>query len=83
MTAQLVWAALQSLDTPPVAFAYEISVQSPVNRLIDITAQRAIKGQAMAVYVSQNSQNNYPELVQALNTTRTFTLPASVRQAEG
>ena len=83
MTAQLVWAALQSLDAPPAAFAYEISVQSPVNRLIDISAQRAIKAQAMAVYVSQNAQNNYPELVQALNTTRTFTLPASVRQAEG
>ena len=83
MTAQLVWAALQSLDAPPAAFAYEICVQSPVNRLIDISAQRAIKAQAMAVYVSQNGQNNYPELVQALNTTRTFTLAASVRQAEG
>ncbi|MCH7816363.1 MAG: PIG-L family deacetylase [Proteobacteria bacterium] len=85
-TAQLVWAALQGLpdaDPTPQAYAYEICVQNPVNRLIDITAQLAVKQQAMAIYASQNSQNNYPELVLALNKTRTFSLPDHVSHAEG
>jgi len=86
-TAQLVWAALQQLAEAgkpvPVACAYEISVQSPINLLVDITGQRAEKEQLMAVYASQNGQNNYQELVLALNKARTFTLPGQVSLAEG
>lgn len=86
MTAQLVWAALQLLSTEsalPRVFAYEIGVQNPVNTLIDISAHSYEKDQAMAVYASQNSQNNYPELVRALDKGRTFTLAGSVACAEG
>ncbi|MEX2131829.1 MAG: PIG-L deacetylase family protein [Pseudohongiellaceae bacterium] len=85
-TALLVWAALQSLRDDgfrPQAYAYEVSVQSPINCLIDITAVIAVKQAAMAVYASQNSQNDYPQLVSALNKARTFTLPAEVEYAEG
>ena len=89
-TALLVWAALQKLQqqnsknslsfTP---FAYDISVQNPVNCLIDITAQRAAKEKAMAIYASQNSQNNYEDIILALNKARTFSLLPEVSHAEG
>ncbi len=84
-TAQLVWAALQRLAGGPraaAAFAYEISVQSPVNRLLDISDQVRAKQEVMAVYASQNEQNAYPNLVTALNRARTFTLPDEVQYAE-
>ena len=37
----------------------------------------------MAIYASQNSENNYQELVLALDKGRTFSLPSKVEFAEG
>jgi len=37
----------------------------------------------MALYASQNSENNYPELVLALNKTRTLSLQSEIEYAEG
>jgi hypothetical protein len=51
--------------------------------LIDITAQSLAKEGAMQVYESQNKENNYPELVAALDKGRTFSLPKEVKFAEG
>jgi N-acetylglucosamine malate deacetylase 1 len=88
VTAQLVWKAMQRLADRvwrghlPEVWSYEISVQSPVNRLMDITSELAVKQQAMAVYASQNSQNNYPDLIMALNKARTFSMPPEVSHAE-
>lgn len=88
MTAQLVWQAAQQLQRRawrgllPQFCSYEISVQSPVNCLLDITRVLPVKEQAMAVYASQNTQNNYSELIMALNKARTFSLPAPVSHAE-
>ena len=85
-TAFLVWSALQQLrenGVSPEAIAYEIGVQNPVNLLIDVTEQYAEKKKAMAIYASQNSENNYQELVVALDKGRTFSLPANVEFAEG
>jgi len=67
----------------PQVFAYEISVQSPINRLWDISAVMPRKRQAMLLYNSQNQENAYPDLVVALNKTRTFSLPEAVEYAEG
>jgi LmbE family N-acetylglucosaminyl deacetylase len=87
MTAAIVWSALQALGqskvTVPAAYSYEIGVQNPINVLIDITGQRLAKEKVMAVYGSQNSENNYEELVLALDKGRTYTLPAAVTHAEG
>lgn len=86
--ALLVWTALQRLQQRawrqlmPQIWSYDISVQSPANRLIDITSRIDLKQQAMAVYASQNSQNNYPDVILALNKARTFSLPADVTHAE-
>jgi len=84
-TALLAWAALQSLPEArrPMPVAYEISVQNPVNRLVDITAQMPAKRSLMAQYHSQLEANNYIEIVSAMNKLRTFSLPAAVRFAEG
>ena len=82
-----VWAGLQQVYQQnlikPLAIAYEISVQNPINFCIDITAEKAGKEAVMAVYASQNSENNYPELVIALNKTRTLSLAPEVGYAEG
>lgn len=86
--ALLVWAAMQRLQQRawrqllPQLWSYDISVQSPTNRLLDITATMPVKQRAMAVYVSQNSQNDYPDLITALNKARTYTLPPQVHYAE-
>lgn len=85
MTSLLVWAALQQLAEKLTAnvYSYEITVQNPVNLLIDISLQKPRKEQAMAVYASQNDENNYEEIVLSLDKGRTFTLPAEVSHAEG
>lgn len=83
MTLNIVWDVLRGLQEPPGAYGYEISVQNPVNLLIDITTTITRKQQAMAVYVSQNGLNDYPDLITAMNVTRTFTLPAGITHAEG
>jgi len=82
-----VWEALQQVyqqsEDKPRAIAYEISVQNPINFCIDITAEREKKEAVMALYASQNSENNYPELVLALNKTRTLSLQSEIEYAEG
>ncbi len=85
MTAQLVWLALQSIAEAnrPAAFSYEIGVQNPVNLFIDISKQKQNKEELMAVYDSQNSENNYEELVISLDKGRSFTLGSEVSYAEG
>jgi len=85
-TALLVWEALramQAMGNAPQPYSYEISAQNPINRLIDITGQQAAKKQVMAVYQSQNVENDYPDLVLALDKARTFTLPDDIAFAEG
>ena len=82
----LVWKALQKVKIsaqPPTPISYEISVQNPINMLIDITPQIEEKKRVMHSYISQNAENNYPELVVALDKGRTFSLPHEVKFAEG
>jgi LmbE family N-acetylglucosaminyl deacetylase len=84
-TALLVWSALQNLAVVerPIAYSYEISVQNPINVLVDTSKQRQEKSNLMRVYSSQNSQNNYEDLVRALDKGRTFSLPNEIDCAEG
>jgi len=81
----LVWSALQNFAVKerPTSYSYEISVQNPINTLVDVTKQYQKKRAAMRIYSSQNEQNNYEELVSALDKGRTFSLPKSVGFAEG
>lgn len=82
--ALLGWQTLQAKgQAAPQAIAYEISCQSPVNCLVDVTADYMTKQQAIAVYASQLGERPYLELAQALNKLRTLTLSPSVQWAEG
>jgi LmbE family N-acetylglucosaminyl deacetylase len=85
-TALLVWNALKRVrvkSPTPEPISYEIGVQNPINCLIDITQQSIEKRGVMDVYASQNQENNYPELVTALDKGRTFSLPREIKYAEG
>jgi N-acetylglucosamine malate deacetylase 1 len=83
-TALVVWRCLQQLGSAaPQGIAYEITGQSPVNVLVDITAEMPRKQQALAVYHSQLAENNYVDIVLALNKLRTLTLAPAVKWAEG
>ncbi|MDG2422310.1 MAG: PIG-L family deacetylase [Gammaproteobacteria bacterium] len=85
-TALLVWNALKRVRVKnliPEPISYEIGVQNPINLLVDITGQSIEKQGVMEVYASQNQENNYPELVTALDKGRTFSLPKEIKYAEG
>jgi LmbE family N-acetylglucosaminyl deacetylase len=75
------WEAARSRGTK--AMSYEISVQAPVNTLIDITPVVADKKSAMNLYGSQVGNHRYIERVLALNVTRAWSLPEPATHAEG
>ena len=62
-------------------YSYEIGVQNPINTLVNTTDVTSAKERVMSIYSSQNKENNYPELVLALNKGRTFSLAAGVKFA--
>lgn len=83
-TAQIVWQALKKITSfNGSAFAYDISIQGQINILFDITNVIDDKRALMAVYKSQLSENNYIQLVEALDRARTYTLPKETKAAEG
>ena len=83
VTAALVWAAQKSEGYKGSLFHYEISRQSEVNHLVDISSVAERKRELLNHYVSQLSQNNYSGIMDALNTARTYTLGPDVTRAEG
>ncbi|MEJ2425757.1 MAG: PIG-L family deacetylase [Candidatus Thiodiazotropha sp.] len=83
-TAMIVAKATETLCYETwSAYAYDISAQGFVNRLIDISPVKEKKLQAMSIYLSQQEVHEYSDLVLALNRTRAYTLPAGVDYAEG
>ena len=86
-TTAIVWQALSELNNQSQqqcqAISYEISVQSPVNCLVDISETMHGKRSALNVYLSQLAENNYIDVVMAMNKLRTLTLGPEVIYAEG
>ena len=83
-TALLVWQALQTTaNNTATPVSYEITGQSPINCLVDITIVMEKKKEVIGVYRSQLGQKNYLDIVLALNKLRTYTLGAEVKWAEG
>ena len=79
----LVWEGLKSCpDFKGNAYAYEISVQCPTNRLIDITAVADDKTALATLYQSQTTERDYVNAMLALNRTRSYTLSPEVHFAE-
>jgi LmbE family N-acetylglucosaminyl deacetylase len=79
----LISAINQLQDLKIDCYSYEISVHGFINKLFDITQVIDLKVRAMRVYNSQQQENDYEDLVTALNLTRSYTLPDTVRYAEG
>lgn len=63
--------------------AYEVSAPLRPNLLLDISPVLATKQAAMACFPSQLALQRYDRHLSALNTFRTYTLPAGVDAAEG
>jgi len=81
-TAALVWRAQKNLGFNGDIYHYEISKQAEANTLVDITSVSKQKIALAELYVSQLQQNNYLPVIEAINTARTYTLPAEVKRAE-
>ncbi len=83
MTTELVWSALKRTKNRPDFYTYEISVQSQINYLVDITKVMPQKKSLLSLYASQLEQNNYMDLMVSMNRLRTYTLPENIAYAEG
>lgn len=82
-TTNLLWEALCESEYEGELWLYEISRQSEVNRLIDITSALKQKLKATRCYQSQLRQNNYESVILGLNQARSYTLGPEVTHAEG
>jgi GT2 family glycosyltransferase/LmbE family N-acetylglucosaminyl deacetylase len=82
MTSELVWQAIKQVNYKGNTFSYDISIQSPISHLVDISHCYKQKKEAILLYPSQVEQNNYIDIAFALNKARTYTLPAEVEYAE-
>ncbi len=78
----IAWEALRKTGFTAEPWSYEISVQGPLNVLIDISAVVAHKREIMAIYASQMTQNHYVERIMGLNQARAWSLPLEVSHAE-
>jgi len=83
------WAAVMALRrraeagaTVPVLAFYEIGAPLRPTHLVDISAVFDAKKRAMACFKSQLAQQRYDVHIAALNTFRTYTLPAGAAAAE-
>jgi len=82
-TAWLVMRSLGNIHYKGEIFSYEVGNQSSINKLVDITSEYDEKHALMSLYKSQLSQNNYIDVIKAINRSRTYTLPGAVTYAEG
>ena len=82
-TTNIFWEALKELQFDGELWIYEITRQSEVNRLIDITSAVPRKIEAIRCYSSQINQNNYEAVALGLNAARSYTLGPEVTHAEG
>ena len=67
---------------PLTVLLYEIGSPLRAELLIDVTPVWEVKEKAMRAFISQLSQQDYLRHITALNTYRTYTLPASISHAE-
>jgi len=83
LTAEIVFQAVKKICYNANIYCYEISVQSQINCLIDISTVIEEKKSLISIYQSQLSQNNYQDIAISLNKARTYTLANNISYAEG
>jgi len=81
--AAVLRAAGAASARTPWVLLYEIGAAQRPNLLIDVTPVWPAKQRAMACFVSQQQRQDYARHIEALNVWRTYTLPETVRWAEG
>lgn len=85
-TSRAVCAAAEKIQQnggqTPTLFFYEIGSPLRPDLIIDITMVWSLKHQAMQCFPSQLAQQDYLRHISALNTYRTYTLPANTQYAE-
>ena len=83
-TSELVWRSVQRLVSyTGDVYSYEVSNLAPINLLIDTSAVAHLKYEIVKIYASQLTENKYLNLVKAVDTARTFSLPLDTIAAEG
>lgn len=83
-TSELVWRSVQRLVSyTGDVYSYEVSNLAPINLLIDTSAVAHQKYEIVKIYASQLTENKYLNLVKAVDTARTFSLPLDTIAAEG
>ena len=83
VTLALANHSLRQMAMTPAIYHYEISRQSEVNQLVDITSVADEKLRLLQFYQSQLGQNNYQAVMEAMDILRTYTLGVGVEKAEG
>ncbi len=81
--AELVWEGLQEARFSGRALSYSISSPGRINHLIDISSVVKEKNELISFFKSQLKENNYNDVINALDRSRTYTLPKDVIAAEG
>lgn len=81
-TASLTWGAIRDVGYSGEVFSYEISRQCEANVLVDISHVANEKKELLGIYTSQLGQNNYLQVMDSINVSRTYTLPSIVTYAE-
>jgi len=82
-TTSILIRAIQLSKIKIELYTYEISNQSQINTLVDISNEITEKLKLINLYKSQQKKNNYLEHIKALNKARTYTLPENITFAEG
>ncbi len=82
-TAKLVWEGQRVSSFSGICYSYEITVQSPINLLIDISSVFDEKLRLINCYQSQLEQGNYMALASSMDKLRCFSLPGEISYAEG
>ena len=81
-----LFAALEQINAEggalPWVVQYEVGAPLKPNLLLDLTALWPRKQQAMQCFKSQQQVQDYAKHIEALNTFRTYSLPATVTHAE-
>ena len=81
-----LFAALEQINAEggalPWVLQYEVGAPLKPNLLLDLTLLWPRKQQAMQCFKSQQQVQDYAKHIEALNTFRTYSLPATVTHAE-
>ena len=78
----IAWEALRKTGFTAEPWSYEISVQGPVNTLVDISRAAIRKREMMGIYASQMAGNDDAGRVMGLNQGRAWSLPTDISHAE-